>query len=1142
MMDSNFSFLSKHMTHELVIIQYAEKYLDSDPNGSATKSRTFTEMLVKRMYQAYHLQIPYTNNLASLLQNDDFTDFVGKEVISHLTRVRFCGNDSTHEHKATANQAFEALQSVYLVSAWFAISQGWVTKDQLPRFKKPIPHKVITLKEEEVKQAKEDKKALEDKIKQLEAKLLEQNNALAKQEVTSLATEEIAAIKERGRSSQSTLDLKEVSTRDIINSMLIEANWRLPQDNDPNVIDEFRIAEQYRNKSNHGYADFVLLGENGKVIGVIEAKSPKKDARAGKSQAQLYADGIEAKQGLRPVIFYSNGYETYIWFDNTEQTPRRLYGFYSQDDLEYALQKQIYRKPIANLSKNTEIANRAYQLSAVATVAEQFGRGLTIKDRKALLVLATGTGKTRVAISICDMLLRAGLAKRILFLCDRLALRNQAETRFREFLTNEPIALIDEKSASTQDARIYLATYNTMNNYFNRFSVGFFDLIISDESHRGIYNTYRSLFLYYDSFQLGLTATPVNFTHRHTFEFFECENGVPTFHYSYDQGVAEGFLCDYKNIENSTQFTRDGVKYHELTAKQKLEFEESFNLEEDASDEDKEKHNIEASHINKKIFLKSTCQQIMRNLMDNGIKSAVDGLVGKTIVFAQNNNHALTLKEVFDELYPELQARNFCTVITSKEEHSAEMFLPYFTGEKTDHNKDVRIAISVDMLDTGIDIPEIVNLVFAKSVRSYTKFLQMIGRGTRTCENLFGPDKHKEYFQIFDHHGNFNHFGERQTIAQPSRSRSTSERIMLKRIALAELFNSRDQKTDFDHVIALIKEDLIALPRNNICIKERLRDIDAILAANTLKIFKPQTIHTLKDIAYLMQYLPKNGHSQANDFDHLMTQYALEVEKGGSKTPKIADGIKELLSRLNPDICKTHFEQIKSLVETDALENAKFNELETIRNQLRDLMATLNRTDYTEYLNRIVIDIEENPDKIIYRECKYRAYGERTIDYAKCKDDFQTKLLPLFDQYALLDKIFTSDDQLSGDEIAQAMIIIEKDANIPLTEAYDFFPESKDNISKLLRAIFPRNPLEINKAFNTFIEAHPNLSATAMQAINMLKRQIIRNGFVAAEELTGVPFNSLSNAGLYDAFESDEITIKVMRNLVTPFLHNPTAN
>ncbi|MCK5680851.1 DEAD/DEAH box helicase family protein, partial [bacterium] len=464
-------------------------------------------------------------------------------------------------------------------------------------------------------------------------------------------------------------------------------------------------------QSSIGYADYVLWDEAGKPLAVIEAKKTAVSLEQGRTQARIYADGLEKKYGRRPVIFYTNGFDISIWDDAQDYPPRSIFGFYSKDSLQYLVKQRKLKRPLLDTKRKQEIiGTRLYQIEAIQQICEHFAA----KHRKALVVQATGTGKTRVAVALADVLSRANWGQRILFLCDRLELRKQAKNTFNDFMS-APLTYVTAKTANDRNQRIYLATYPAMTKIFQTFDTGFFDLIIADESHRSIYNRYRDIFKWFDCLQVGLTATPRDKIHRNTFRLFTCDDNKPTAFYPLEQAIEEKYLVPYEVYTHTTQFLRDGIKFSQLTEAQRDELEDAG--------ENPEAFQYNPEDIDKKIFNRDTNREIIRNLMEKGIRNATGQVPGKTIVFARNHNHAVLLAQVFDELYPQYGGK-FCQVIDHYDSRAEQLI-----DDFKDSDNPLTIAVSVDMLDTGSDVPEVVNLVFAKPVFAWVKFWQMIGRG-----------------------------------------------------------------------------------------------------------------------------------------------------------------------------------------------------------------------------------------------------------------------------------------------------------------------------------------------------------------------------------------------------------------------------
>ena len=500
-----------------------------------------------------------------------------------------------------------------------------------------------------------------------------------------------------------------------------------------------------------GFVDYVLWGDDGKPLALVEAKRTKRDPRVGQRQAELYADCLEKQFGQRPVIFYTNGYEHWLW-DDTNYPPRPVHGFYKKAELELLIQRRSSRQPLGGAKINEAIVERYYQTRAIRRIGEAFEKD---KDRKALLVMATGAGKTRTVVALCDLLMRCNWVKRVLFLADRVALVKQAINKgFKAHLPeSSPVNLITEKDA---EGRVFVSTYPTIMGLIDeskdgqrRFGVGHFDLIIIDEAHRSVYQKYRAIFDYFDSLLVGLTATPRDEIDRDTYGLFDLEKGVPTDSYDLADAVSDKFLVPSKAVSVPLKFLRQGVTYDGLSEEEKEEWD-AKEWDEDGSVPD----HVEAEAVNKWLFNEDTVDKVLAHLMTRGQTVAGGDRLGKTIVFAKNQAHADFIQLRFDKNYPHLVGK-FARVITFKTEYAQSLIDDFSQKEKNPH-----LAISVDMLDTGIDVPEVVNLVFFKLVRSKTKFWQMVGRGTRLCPDLFAPGKDKEFFYIFDYCQNLEFFSQ----------------------------------------------------------------------------------------------------------------------------------------------------------------------------------------------------------------------------------------------------------------------------------------------------------------------------------------------------------------------------------------------
>jgi len=605
-----------------------------------------------------------------------------------------------------------------------------------------------------------------------------------KDELAAAKDAEIAALREQIRAAQAAKtgvdehDYLEAETRDLfIDVLLAEAGWPLSDTRDR----EYEVSgmpvptgsTREVPARGTGYVDYLLWGADGLPLAVVEAKRTSKSAQVGQQQAKLYADCLEQQFGRRPVIFYTNGYEHWIWDDAAGYPPREVQGFYTRDELELTIQRRRTRLPLTNAPINATIVERPYQRRAIKAIDDAFDR----KQREALLVMATGSGKTRTIIALVDQLMKNNWVKRVLFLADRTALVSQATNVFKAHLpAATTVNLVTEKAA---DGRVYVSTYPTMMNLIDdidgglrRFGPGYFDLIVIDEAHRSIYQKYRAIFAWFDAMLVGLTATPKDEVDHNTYRLFHLEDGVPTDAYGLDEAVREGFLVPPRGVIVGTKFLRQGIRYDGLSEAEKDEWD-SLDWGEDGPPDA-----IDSEELNRFLFNEDTVDKVLATLMTDGYKVAGGDRLGKTIIFAKNQAHAEFIERRFNEQYPEYGGA-FARTITHNITYPQSLIDDFSQPDKAPH-----IAISVDMLDTGIDVPDVVNLVFFKVVRSKSKFWQMIGRGTRLRPDLFGLGEDKRDFLVFDFCGNLEFFSQDLPGSEGSNQKSLTQRLFETRLGL----------------------------------------------------------------------------------------------------------------------------------------------------------------------------------------------------------------------------------------------------------------------------------------------------------------------------------------------------------------------
>lgn len=771
-MSSNFQFLCVEWPDIFESATKAESLSHSDSRASCFYSRRTLELAVRWIYKHDSgLKLPYQENVSALIHEPSFKNMVGDGIFTKASLINRHGNQAVHSNRPVRQfDAISITRELFHFCFWFA--RTYARNEKPPDALAFNPVLLIPAKTPVAVQKPEELRRLESQLQERDEKLaaILADKSKLDEELKRLQAE-IAAAKAANVAKPDVHDYDEDQTRDLfLDSLLAEAGWFA---NEKGYTIEYPVTGM-PNAKGEGFVDYVLWGDDGKPVAILEAKRTRKSAEVGKKQASLYADCLEKQFGQRPIIFYSNGYDHWIW-DDVAYPPRAVQGFYKKDELERLIQRRASRKKLADAGVNQNIVERYYQTRAIRRIGEAFERD---NERKALLVMATGAGKTRTVIALCDVLMRCNWAKRVLFLCDRVLLVNQAVGTFKKHLPDSaPVNLVTEKY---NDARVYVSTYPTMMNLIHKmeggqrfFGVGHFDLIIIDEAHRSVYQKYKAIFDYFDSLLVGLTATPKTEVDRDTYNLFELEKDQPTDSYSLEDAVKDGYLVPAKPVSVPVFYVRKGIKYDDLTEEEKEKWD-AGEWNEDGTIPTE----VDPEAVNKWLFNKDTVDKVLEHLMTRGQKVAGGDQLAKTIIFAKNQDHAEFIAKRFDANYPHYKG-HFAQVIHCGLAYAQSIINNFSNPAKSPH-----IAISVDMLDTGIDVPEVCNLVFFKLVRSKTKFWQMIGRGTRLCPNLFGPDKHKEFFYVFDYCQNLEFFSENATGVEGSAGESLSKRLFKARLEI----------------------------------------------------------------------------------------------------------------------------------------------------------------------------------------------------------------------------------------------------------------------------------------------------------------------------------------------------------------------
>lgn len=952
---TNFDFLKKEPQFDSFadVAISAEKILHIDMEASVINCRRAMEFAIKWMYSVDgSLVMPYQDTLVSLMSTEEFRDIVDPDLWRRLDFIRKVGNNAAHNgKKITLDQAKLCLENLYIFLDFVAYcyakdyTEGEFHAELLEEQKQPVLEEVPPISE-------------------IDLKALIAENQTLKEQLTARREEQQQTYVPK------PLDLSEYKTRKIyIDTMLMDAGWTEGK----NWINEVELPGM-PNKSEVGYADYVLYDDAHRPLAVIEAKRTCVDVAKGRQQAKLYADILEKQYGRRPVIFLTNGFDTRI--DDGQYPERKVSMIYSKRDLEKWFNLQSMKTSLKHITVDKNIAGRYYQEGAVKAVCDSFGNK---NRRKALLVMATGSGKTRTVISLCDVLLQHGWVKNILFLADRNSLVTQAKRSFVNHLPDLSVTNLCEEKDNYQ-AHCVFSTYQTMMNCIDSvkdeegklFTCGHFDLVICDEAHRSIYNKYKDIFTYFDASLVGLTATPKDEIDKNTYNIFELENGVPTYGYELAQAVKDGYLVDFLSVESSLKFIEEGIVYDELSEEDKEAYEATF---EDENGELPEK--ISSSALNSWLFNEDTIKKVLHILMTKGIRINYGETLGKTIIFAKNHDHAEKIREIFGKEYPNLPG--YAKVIDNYMTYAQSAI-----DEFSEPNKLPQIAISVDMLDTGIDVPEVLNLVFFKKVMSKAKFWQMIGRGTRLCPGLLdGEDKQK--FYIFDFCGNFEFF-------RMNKGKATANMMALQgaifNLEFQITYKLQDMEYQTERLIAYrnaliqhMSEKVQELNRENFAVRQHLKYVDLYSdQSNYQTLSYEDTLLVREELAPLI--LPDGDEASAVRFDALM--YGIELayligKKYGKARSDLLKKVSAISTVANIPEIMVQAELINQILHTDYLDCAGINEFEHIRESLRDLMKYLpkKKVRYDTNFEDDILSIEWKESELENDDLKnYKAKAE----------------------------------------------------------------------------------------------------------------------------------------------------------------------
>ena len=1095
---ANFAFLKQEFPNAAESASYAEHHVYGDPRASCFHARLALESLVKRVYKIDKaLDPPKVTNLDGYLGEPAFRALVPEVVWQKAEYIRQAGNVAVHGNRTPApERALNVVRELAHVLYW--AGRTYLRKGAESLHGKTFDESLVPTLEpgaapasvEELDALKSQLDAAEDARKDIEGEF----EALR---------ERLAAIKAENKTVPETRDWNESTTRRLIIDLALQrAGWPLDRKHDR----EYEVTGM-PNASGVGYADYVLWGDDGKPLAVVEAKKTTVDAAAGRQQAKLYADCLEAMRGQRPIIYYTNGYETYLW-DDQACAPRAVAGFHKKDELASLLHRRAQREPLDVTGVRNVIVERYYQKRAIRSIGEQFGQA----RRKTLLVMATGSGKTRVAIALVDLLQRAGWVKRALFLADRVSLVNQAVGAFKAHLPeSSPVNLVTEKDKA---GRVYVCTYPTMMGLIDettgteaRFGVGHFDLVIIDEAHRSVYQKYGAVFRYFDSLLVGLTATPRDQVDRNTYELFDLEPGVPTDVYELATAVADGFLVPPRVQQVDLRFPRDGIDYDSLSEEEQAQWE-SLDWGDDEDDRGLPER-VNAAAVNSWLFNNDTVDKVLQHLMEHGHKVEGGDRLAKTILFARNHKHAQFIEERFNHHYPQHKG-HFARVIDHYATYPQSLLDDFSQKDKAPH-----IAISVDMLDTGIDVPEVANLVFFKPVYSRIKFWQMIGRGTRLCAPICsdpGDDKHD--FRVFDFCFNFDFFREhpegiegqwRRFRSAPGSSgrgcsccpTSRRRRIWTRIAALAGALTTE------------LHREVAAMNRKNFIVRMQLEAVERFRQRESWERLTASDVEILQsEVAGLPSEIETDDiESRLFDLTALKMQLALAEGDTGTfeRHRRRVVEIAMLLEEKSTIPAVTAQLAYLALVQESAFwEGIALNGLEELRMRLRGLVPFLDKRTrkvvYTDFQDEITAVRE---DAAVYLpKMTGVQYEKKVQEYLKNHLD-----------HIVIHRLRTNQPLTATDlrGLEQTLVEIgEDDGQTLLTRL--LARNDAPSLAHFVRSLVGMDRAAAQESFSEFL-SNRNLTTPQIRFIEMVIDQLTARGVMEPSALYEAPFSSVHAGG-----------------------------
>ncbi|WMI70076.1 DEAD/DEAH box helicase family protein [Mangrovimonas sp. YM274] len=1148
-MNTNFQFLQSEFTTFYERAVNAEKLVITDPRASLFYARMALEVAVNWMYvNDDELELPNDKTLNSLLVQSSFRNQFNHKLYNELHLIKKIGNLAAHNKTVTDVDSHNTIEYLFYFAKWFARSyaQGsfedpglfnfevipekggvTLTKREIEALEKSLDDKLSSF-QQEIKKQEEEKQALAAENELLKRQLHLKQQAFGQNKKLANVQDEVVHPR------------NEYETRKyIIDVNLREAGWDLKGVNDK----EFGVKYMpiSTNPSGLGSVDYVLWDDDGLPLALVEAKKTMESVTKGENQAQLYADSLEKMFGRRPVMYYSNGYEIYLWDDQFYKQSRPVHGFYTKGELQTLMFRRSHRQDIRIAPIDTDIAGRTYQMRSIKSIAEHIA-GTDKKNGKligtyrgALLVLATGTGKTRTSIAFSKMMLECNWAKRILFLADRISLVDQAKRNFVKHLPEHAsVNLLEEKD--NPDARIAFSTYKTMMGLIDGsrdgetrfYGVGHFDLVIIDEAHRSIYKKYQAIFEYFDAIFLGLTATPKNSIDKNTYHVFGLADKTPTDAYTFEEAVNNipRYLNPYNSIEVPTKFLKEGIRYSELSDEEKEQFEEEILDGEEATGNEW----VSSSELNSWLFNKPTAIKTLRFILKHGIKKRGGDELGKTIIFAKNRKHAQFLKDTFLELDKELYGNDYVKVITHSEPKAKE-FINRFCDEEKDRLP--QIAISVDMMDTGIDAPSCVNLVFYKPVKSYTKFWQMIGRGSRLRPDLFGPGQDKSHFMIFDLCGNFEFFEQNPEGIETTSQKGLTEIIFGLRLHLAEYLRS-DQFKDNDQLKSFRTElldglynDIATLDLERFDVKMNLQIVHEFGNDNR-ELWNHLSKRDVKRIEDQLAPLvkPQKGDTDmARYYDKLLYNLiAKRLETPNNETyvngfmapiTKVATTSQKLLKKTTIPEVKSKEELIKLPLQESFWKIEGIAHLEKLRKGVRELVKYMDPVDQryvtTDFADYIIEDEIKEGGMVNGAVKNNGAPFQNNVHRLE-------KIVRDNENHITINRIRKGEAITKEELLALEHMLFEEgiDKNALEKELGTQF-----NMVQFIISLMGLSSEKVDAAFAQFINDY-QLNAIQIQFLDTIKKFLTTNGRIEPSKLYEAPFKNYHTMGIDGVFTTQQ--------------------